>query len=115
MKKRFSIIALLLFICGFVALNTGCEKEPEESCQQDMFCDGEVAVTACCVDGGGCYYTYNGKDYPDTDQGLEDLIDALDCTTAKKSVSIEEQNEYLMARLKWLIEEARIMRDQKNQ
>jgi hypothetical protein len=107
MKKTFIIIAFAI-LGGTLALNTGCELDPEETCQQDMFCDGTVSVTACCTDGEDCYYSYKGKKYPDTEQGLADLIDALDCTTAKKSASFEEQKAFLVARLKYLIEDARI-------
>jgi|SRR6056297_24620 len=105
MKKGLMILAVL-FIGGVVALNTGCEEEPKETCEQDMFCDGTVAVTACCVEGGDCYYIYEGVEYPDTEQGLQDLIDALDCPA--KNASVDEQNDYLISRLKMLIEEARI-------
>lgn len=106
MKKSIFIISMLL-LGAVVALNTGCEEDPKESCEQDLFCDSTVEVTACCTDGADCYYTYNGQNYPDTQQGLQDLIAALDCTTTK-SASLEEANEELGHRLQAMLEEARI-------
>jgi len=106
MKKSIFIIAMLV-LGGIFALNTGCEEDPKESCEQDLFCENTVEVTACCTDGADCYYTYDGQNYPDTDQGLLDLIEALDCTTTK-SASLEEANEDLVYRLQAMLEEARI-------
>jgi len=110
MKKSIFIISMLL-AGAVIALNTGCEEEPKESCEQDLFCDNTVEVTACCTDGTDCYYTYNGQNYPDTQQGLQDLIEALDCTTTK-SASLEEAYEELGFRLQAMLEEARILSKQ---
>ena len=104
MKRK---IFLLLFVIGaIIAFNTGCEKDPVEECVQEEFCDGEKEATACCTDGADCYYTYNGVEYPDTEEGLAALIAALDCTTTK-SVSIDGDNADMIARLQALLEEAR--------
>jgi hypothetical protein len=90
--------------CSIATINTGCEDDdPKEACEQDLFCDDTVEVTACCTDGEECYYTYGGIDYPDTDQGLLDLAKALDCA---KSATKSEQN-YIMAKLQALLESAR--------
>ncbi|MFC2151061.1 hypothetical protein ACFLSE_00925 [Bacteroidota bacterium] len=103
MKKLLLILTFVLTGAIFV-VNTSCEDDPKEACEQDLFCDDTVEVTACCTDGANCYYTYNGINYPDTDQGLLDLIEALDCST--KSVSIDG-DDYMVVRLQALLEEAR--------
>jgi hypothetical protein len=112
MKKTFVIIAILL-IGGVVALTTGCEDDPKEACQQDMFCDGTVSVTACCTEGEDCYYTYNGNEYPDTDEGLTQLIEDLDCTTTKSTEHMEGDELSIRERLEWLLEDTRILSKQK--
>lgn len=106
--RKGLIIFTMLFIAGVAAVNTGCEEEPLEACEQDLFCDGTVEVTACCTDGQDCYYTYNGVDYPDTNEGITNLIEALDCTTAKKASMEDDAYAYTFARLKTMLEEARI-------
>ncbi len=108
MKKKVFFMSLLISgVFAIAAINTACEETPKEACEQDLFCDDTVEVTACCTDGASCYYTYEGVDYPDTDQGLLDLIEALDCTTTK-SVTIEGANAEMVARLQALLESARI-------
>jgi len=105
MKKKVFILSLLL-IAAIITVHTACEQDPIEACEQDLFCDGTVEVTACCTDGEDCYYTYNGQEYPDTEQGLLDLIAALDCPT-KKSISVDGINEDMITHLQALIEDAR--------
>jgi len=104
MKKKLFVL-VLLFIGAFAVatMNTGCEDDPKEACEQDLFCDDTIEVTACCTDGKDCYYTYNGVEYPDTDQGLADLAAALDCA---KSATKSEQN-FIMVKLQALLESAR--------
>jgi len=105
MKKRVFILSLLL-TGAIVAFHTACEKDPVEACEQDLFCDGTMEVTACCTDGTDCYYTYNGQEYPDTEQGLADLVEALDCGTTK-SISIDGENDSMFVILQSLLEKAR--------
>jgi len=112
MKKGLLFLGVL-FIGGVIAFSTGCEEDPEESCQQDEICtleNGEMGtVTACCTDGEDCYFTYNGKKYPDTDEGVADLIKDLGCVSlTKKSTKPENGYDYVKARLESLLEEARI-------
>lgn len=108
MKKKIVFISMLLIgAASMVVLNTACEEDPKEACEQDLFCDDTMEVTACCTDGSDCYYTYNGVDYPDTAEGLSNLVEALDCTTTK-SVTIDGPNGEMVARLQALLEEARI-------
>ena len=107
-KKLFFISLLFVGAISMIVLNTACEDDPKEACEQDMFCDDTVEVTACCTDGKDCYYTYNGVDYPDTNEGLADLIEALDCAKSK-SVSIDGPNAEMIARLQELLERARIL------
>ena len=107
MKKKLLIMSLLLFSAFAVSvLNTACEADPEEACEQDLFCDDTMEVTACCTDGQDCYYTYDGVDYPDTAEGLAALVAALDCAKSK-SVSVDGESE-LAIQLQALLEEARI-------
>lgn len=113
MKKVLFIIGILLVGGSIATIHTGCEEDPKEACQQDMFCNDSVAVSACCTDGKDCYYTYNGKEYPDTDEGLNQLIEDLDCTTAKAS-DIESVDGELILRLQSLLKEARIRSKKEN-
>ena len=74
MKK--SILILLAIVTGVIfAMNTGCEEDPKEACEQDAFCEGEPEVTLCCTDGEDCYWTYDGKEYADTDAGRDLLYE----------------------------------------
>lgn len=84
MKLLKSIVAI-----AFIALLTlpysSCNKTEEESCeQQDMNevlnCGEPKNVEVCCVSGSTCTYKYNGTEYPDTQQGLNDLAEALGCS-----------------------------------
>ena len=111
MKKKIFILSTLIIGAIFVII-TSCEKDPAQACVQDLFCDGATEVTACCTDGADCHYTYNGIEYPDTEEGLADLAAALDCATTK-SIAIDGENSDLVIRLQALLEEARIMSKQK--
>lgn len=106
MKK--GVFALFMVLVSVViAFNTGCEEDPVEACEQDLFCDNTIEVTACCTDGTDCYYTYGEVDYPDTEEGLLDLLEAMDCVS-KSSAKVDEESDYMMARLQAMLEEARI-------
>lgn len=105
-KKVFVLVLLLMGAFSLAVINTGCEDDPKEACEQDLFCDDTVEVTACCTDGEDCYYTYGGVEYPDTEQGLIDLLEALNCESTK-SASVENGRDYVIARLEALLEEAR--------
>ena len=111
MKKKIFVLSTLI-IGAIFAIITSCEKDPVEACEQDLFCDGTTEVTACCTDGADCYYTYNGIEYPDTQEGLADLVAALGCATTK-SMAIDGENSDMVIRLQALLEEARIMSKQK--
>lgn len=105
--KKILFILTLVTIGAFIALNTGCkDDDPVEACEQDLFCDNTVEVTACCTDGEDCYYTYEGVKYSDTDQGLRDLVEALDCSTTK-SISVDGPNADMVIKLKSLLESAK--------
>ena len=109
MKKKLIFISLVLVgVLSMIVFNTACKDDPKEACEQDLFCDDTIEVTACCTDGTDCYYTYNGVEYPDTEAGLSDLIDALDCSTTK-SISIDGPNADMVVRLQAMLEEARIL------
>jgi hypothetical protein len=108
MKKKLLFISVILVgAISLMVLNTACEEDPKEACEQDLFCDDTMEVTACCTDGADCYYTYNGVDYPDTTEGLADLVAALDCTS-KKSTDLDGPNAEIILRLQAMLEEARI-------
>ncbi len=108
MRKAIAIIKLML-VGGFLLMNASCEQEAKETCQQDVFCDGSVTVTASCTNGKDCYFTYNGEKYPDTEEGIDNLINDLNCSTAKNFSSVEEKNAYFYQRLQWLVQETRIL------
>jgi hypothetical protein len=100
--KSLVIMAIIAFL-PFVF--TGCEDEGGESCeQQDMNqvlnCGAEKNVEVCCTEGADCVYKYNGQEYPDTNQGITNLADALGCTY-KSSADYEKQKELI---IKLLIE-----------
>ena len=91
------IIALISFS------QSACEKADNESCeQQDMNeilnCGSEKNVEVCCVTGSGCVYKYNGQDYPDTQEGLNDLADVLGCTY-KSSANNEDEKKLIISNL----------------
>ncbi len=87
MKKNYFISTLFLIVV-LVAVSVSCETDPLEYCEQDTVCD--VDVESCCTDDGGvqtCVWKYNGNEYSD----LDDLIDDLGCAPSammlKSSVS----------------------------
>ncbi|RKZ25609.1 hypothetical protein DRQ26_05630 [bacterium] len=93
MKKNFFISTL--FLVGLImVIGVSCETDPLESCVQDTVCD--VDITACCTDDGEtetCVWKYDGKEY----ENMDDLIDDLNCTTStaplKSSVSAPTREE----------------------
>jgi len=106
MKKKFLILTLI-FAGALVALYSGCEEDPIEECVQEEICPEAPEVTACCTDGADCVFTYNGYEYPDTDEGYNRLIDSLGCGSSKKSESLNKENDYLFSQLQSLLEKAR--------
>jgi len=103
MKKSIILIATL--IAGLALFSVSCEVVPQESCEQEMFCNDTEEVTACCTEGADCVFKYNGVEYPDTEQGMIDLINALDCTDAK-SDCFEQEKVYMMDQLRSLMTRA---------
>ncbi len=88
-----------------------CETTPAESCEQQdmndiMSCGAEKIVEVCCTEGAACVYHFNGKDYPDSSDGLNDLADALGCNY-KSSEANEAQRELIIKHLIELMERAR--------
>ena len=65
------------------------EKPPEETCLADDYC--EITVTVCCDDDNVCVFKYNGKEYPDTEQGMTDLLDDLNCVAVTIKTETPEQ------------------------
>jgi hypothetical protein len=82
MKNKILLLPLLLFGL-LIAVQYGCEPTTDESCESfnPPQCSAPDDATVCC-DGDQCYYTYQGQTYPDTDQGMEDLIKDMCGTTA---------------------------------
>jgi uncharacterized lipoprotein YehR (DUF1307 family) len=102
MKILKSFLAIA-FIAVLSLSYSACEKEDEESCeQQDMNevlnCGEEKNVEVCCVSGSACTYKYNGTEYPDTETGLNNLADALGCTY-KGSEEYEMQKQIIIEHL----------------
>lgn len=112
MKTLKTVLAFLL-IATIPLVYSGCADDGEdESCaQQDMneilTCDGETNVEVCCVAGADCVYKYDGQEYPDTDDGLNDLADALGCTY--KSIDAQAaEKELIIEKLIALRDKARM-------
>jgi len=105
---RKLVFLLPLFLLGLViTMNTGCDEVTEE-CSSDEICTGKDPVTSCCTEGSACVWKYNGVEYPDTEQGLIDLMAALDCPTAKSGSVGCDINEIEM-RLYELMENTRAL------
>lgn len=93
--KVLKSVATLVIISLLVLSYSSCEKDSGENCeQQDMNevlnCGEEKNVEVCCTTGSGCTYKYNGVEYPDTNEGLNNLADALGCTYKSSSQSEKE-------------------------
>lgn len=74
-----------------------CNNTATESCeQQDMNqilnCGVEKNVEVCCETGASCVYKYNGVEYADNDQGLNDLADALGCDYKSSEIEIQQKD-----------------------
>ena len=112
MKTLKTVLALLL-IAIIPMVYSGCAEDGEdESCeQQDMneilTCDGEKNVEVCCVSGAECVYKFDGTEYPDTNEGLNDLADALGCTY-KSLTDQEAEREMIIERLIALRDKAKV-------
>ncbi len=101
--KLIKSLAAITIIALFSISFSGCEKDAEESCeQQDMNqilnCGAEKNVEVCCTTGSSCVYKYDGQEYPDTDTGLNNLADALGCTY-KSSANYDEQKQLIINNL----------------
>jgi hypothetical protein len=107
MKRKVYLLLAVLTV-GVAATWYSCETDPEETCLQDEFCD--IPVTACCDDNDVCVFKYNGKEYPDTDEGMAQLLEDLDCVaTIEKLESVEQKsaNAEIVDRLKNLMSRVR--------
>jgi hypothetical protein len=98
--KSIAAIAIIALISLSIP---ACEKEEDESCeQQDMNevlnCGEEKNVEVCCVSGSACTYKYNGTEYPDTNEGLSNLADALGCSY-KSTDDYEKQKQIIIEHL----------------
>ncbi len=102
--KILKSIAAIAVIALLSLTYSACEKdEDDESCeQQDMNevlnCGEEKNVEVCCISGSSCTYKYNGTEYPDTSEGLNNLADALGCTY-KSSADYETQKQVIIEHL----------------
>lgn len=93
MKNKFLYLTLILAgVFSFAILNTACEEdEAKEVCEQEEVCEGEPEVTLCCTEETDCYWTYNGKNYADTDEGIDQLYNDLGCATDAKSGEVNHE------------------------
>ncbi len=93
MKKKFFLLPLLL-LGMFIAVQYGCETDPDEICESfnPPRCNAPEDATVCC-DDNECYYTYKGKNYPDTAEGMEDLIEEMCGVGANVQSIIASLNE----------------------
>ncbi len=112
MKTLKTVLALML-IATIPMVYSGCADDGEdEFCEQydmneTLNCDGETIVESCCVTGGECVYKFNGQEYPDTIDGLNDLADALGCTTKSTEAQAAEK-ELIIQKLIELRDKARM-------
>jgi len=109
--KLIKSLVVISIIFSFSFPISSCNDVITETCeQQDMNevlnCDSEKIVEVCCETGTACVYKYNGQDYPDTDEGLSNLADALGCTY-KSTVVNSKQKELIIQTLISLKEKAR--------
>ena len=78
-----------------------CETDPDEICKLDPnpICE-DKNVTTCCTEDE-CVYKYNGKEYPDSDEGRIQLAKDMGCSSASLksngSVDYTEVVNYLIA------------------
>jgi hypothetical protein len=108
MKKITFLLISVLTLSALVLLNTGCEEDPEEYCEQ--LDPGDVCgeqVTACCtyVDGTeSCVWKYNGQEYTSE----EDLYNDLNCTSAivLSSTGEDISKEIMLEKLSELMDRA---------
>ena len=110
MKLLKSLVAIAI-IASISFPISSCQEAITETCeQQDMNeilnCDAEKIVEVCCETGVACVYKYNGQDYPDTEEGLNNLADALGCTY-KSAIFNNNQKELIIKNLIELKEKAR--------
>lgn len=106
--RLWGAIAMIAFI---PLAYSGCDDTADESCeQQDMNeilnCGAEKNVEVCCTSSADCVYKYEGTEYPDTEAGLNDLADALGCTS-KSAVENDDQKELIISNLIALKERAK--------
>ena len=76
--KKTILLLCVIFSGILVATWYACESDPEEYCEQDLIC--EEYVTVCCT-GDVCVYKFDGKEYPDTDEGVNQLAEDMGCGT----------------------------------
>lgn len=100
MKKGFLIFSLLL-LGSLIFIITNCEKDPAEYCEQDEICTDKF-VTVCCTEDQ-CVYKYNGNEYPDSNEGRDQLAEALGCPSTK-STSYENDMTAIIIQLQELMD-----------
>ncbi|TRX71831.1 hypothetical protein [Carboxylicivirga sp. M1479] len=65
MKKQARLYAFALLGLFSISLMS-CDDDPEESCNKNEDDIGTCSaddITACCDDGGSCYFIYQGEEY----------------------------------------------------
>ncbi len=87
-KKLFAFIAL---IGAVLLVGQSCASDGEE-CSQEEICSGK-SVSSCC-DDDGCYFTYNGTRYDESE--IDQLAIDLGCTTATNVEELKIIKEQLL-------------------
>lgn len=99
MKKTiylFSVILLGILVTTWYS----CETEPEETCDQDEFCEEKI-ITLCCIEDDSNFK--NGKEYSPEDE--DQLARDLGCENiALKSADYERDIAAIIKKLHALMD-----------
>lgn len=107
MKRTISLLSSAVLLGIIVATWYGCEKDSEETCEQDEICESKF-VTACCTDEDDCVFKYNGKEYPSSQ--IDELAADLGCGgfgLVSESTSQKSTTSGATVKLKELLDKVR--------
>lgn len=103
MKKKFGFIGSLgisLLLSTMVACSNDDSKESCDKFDENVGTCSADQITACCDDGGSCYYLYQGDKY-------NNVTDLATVCTSGSTMELQEISLQLDAFTTRLIDEAR--------